>query len=502
MSRVMFAWIGGHDFDAARGVGEGLGPIAGAAIAEHFHEIALLNNYGPDRDVDGYVEWLKGKCQSDILVTPVTLSSPIDFGAIYVAAKAHVEKILKASRQKSTPVFHLSPGTPAMSAAWIILAKGPFPGAELIQTSVMRGLEQVEMPFNIFTEFIPDLARGADSRLVQLSEGFPPESPAFEAIVHQCADMKDIVSRARLAARRDVPVLIEGETGTGKELFARAIHNESPRVAGSFVAVNCGAIPRDLFESEFFGHKKGAFTGAHRDHAGYFEQANGGTLFLDEIGEMPLDAQVKILRVLNDGMLRRLGDGQERSIDVRIIGATNRSLLSEIAVGRFREDLFYRLAVIVLGLPPLRERHGDLSLLLDAILGQVNKKLSDGPDYSHKKFSVNARNIMIRHGWPGNAREMFNTIMRICVWCQGKTIKEEDVRQALLPSPQKQNADMLQKPLGEGFKLQELQAFLSSHYIQRALKESGGNKSKAATLLGLKNYQTLNNWIEKYGLDC
>jgi len=496
VAKILFAWIGGHDFDAATGTGNGLGPIANAATQDQFHKIYLLNNYGPERDVDGYLQWLCEKCESDIKITPVKLTSPIDFGAIYVAAKAHIESTLKANKQKNSITFHLSPGTPAMAAAWIMLAKGPFPEAELIQTSTNHGLEKVEMPFNIFTEFIPDAAKGADRQLIQLSEGLPPDSPAFETIVHQCDEMKKIIAQARLSARRDVPILIEGETGTGKELFARAIHTESPRATKPFIAVNCGAIPQELFESEFFGHKKGAFTGASQDHTGYFEQANGGTLFLDEIGEMPLNGQVKILRTLNDGILRRLGDTQEKSIDVRIIGATNRNLSTEVAEARFREDLFYRLAVIILKLPPLRERRGDLSPLLDTILGQVNEKLSNGPDYKHKKFSIKAKNIMVKHSWPGNAREMFNTIMRICVWCQSKTINEEDINQALLPSPQKQNDDILSQPLGEGFNLQEILNFISSHYIQRALKETGDVKKKAAALLGFKNYQTLDNWIK------
>ena len=501
MSKILFAWIGGHDFDAATGRAEGLGPIAGAATADVFDHIVLLNNYGPERDTAGYQQWLAEKCSSKISIYPVKLPSPIDFSAIYVAAKAHIDKTLKADRQKSTPVFHLSPGTPTMAAVWIMLAKGPYPEALLIQTSLKLGLEYVQMPFNIFTEFIPDIAKGADNRLIQLSGGLTPDSPAFEEIVHQCNEMKALIAQARLAAKRDVPVLIEGETGTGKELFARAIHKESSRASEPFVAVNCGAIPQGLFESEFFGHKKGSFTGANQDHPGYFEQAHKGTLFLDEIGEMPLEAQVKILRVLNDGSVRRLGDHQERSVDFRIVGATNRNLINEVASARFREDLFYRLAVIMLRLPPLRQRQGDLSLLLDAILQQVNAKLANEPDYKNKNFSASAKNLMINYPWPGNAREMFNTIMRICVWCQGAMIQAEDVQQALLPGTSQVKDDILKKPLGGDFKVQEILDITSSHYVRRALKEAGGNKSKAAKLLGLPNYQTLSNWMTRLRID-
>jgi len=501
MSKIMFAWIGGHDFDAATGKEKGLGAIASAASTGNYPEIYLLNNYGPERDAEGYLKWLRGHCQSEIKLIMIPELTPIDFSAIYVVAKDHVGNVLKSYHQKVTPVFHLSPGTPAMASVWIMLAKGPFPEAELIQTAPGRGPEVVEMPFNIFTEFIPDVAKGADKQLIHLSEGLPPESPAFDEIIHKCSAMKTVVAQARLGAKRDVPVLIEGETGTGKELFARAIYNESPRSGKPFISVNCGTIPPDLFESQFFGHVSGAFTDAKKDHKGYFEQANGGILFLDEIGEMPLASQVKLLRVLNDGKLTRLGDKQEREVDVRIIGATNRNLMTEISEGRFREDLFYRLAVIVLKLPPLKERHGDLSLLLDEILKQVNKKLSSGKDYKQKKFSINAKNLMVSHDWPGNAREMFNTIMRICVWCQGKTINEEDVRQALLPPFKKKGDTILNRPLGEDFKLSEIHDFIDKHYIEMALQESGGVLKKASDLLGAGSYQNLINRMKKLGIE-
>lgn len=502
VNKVLFAWVGMNDLRAAReNRSEELGPIARAVTELSFCHVVLLNNYGKDENVPAYLDWLRTKCEAPIELVQAKLPSPIDFAAIYVAAKGQVEKILQSNRVQMTPVFHLSPGTPAMAAVWIMLAKGPFAEAELIQSSRERGVEAVNMPFNIFTEFIPDVSKGTDRRLLQISERRFPAETEFGNIVHRCPAMQTLVAQARLVARRNVPVLLEGETGTGKELFARAIHKESSRASGAFVAVNCGAIPQELFEAEFFGYQKGAFTGAVKDHTGYFEQANGGTLFLDELGELPLNDQVKILRVLNDGMVRRLNDQTERKVDVRVIGATNRDLIKEVATGHFRADLFYRLAVAVLKLPPLREREGDLNLLLEKMLEQVNEMLAKEPGYEHKKFSINAKNLMIRHDWPGNVRELHNTIMRICVWCQGEVIQEEDVYRALLPTASQDRDDILRKPLGDGFKLQEIQDFITSTYIHRALREAGGNKSKAAKLLGLANYQTLTNWMTKLGIE-
>ncbi len=388
-----------------------------------------------------------------------------------------------------------------MASAWILLGKGRFAGAEFWQTSREKGVERANIPFDIATEFAPSLARAVDERLLQLSAALPPEAPEFDEIIHRCTEMKNVITLARMIATRNVPVLIEGETGTGKELLARAIHKSSPRTDGPFVAVNCGAIPKDLFEAEFFGHKKGAFTGADSDRKGYFESAHGGTLFLDEIGELPLDAQVKILRVLQEGRVRRVGESKEQPADVRIVSATNRTLVEEVAADRFRADLFYRLAVAILKLPPLRVRQGDIGLLVDKILDQVNSALNSGLGYKDKKISNKAKNLILRHGWPGNIRELQNTITRICATSLKNTIDEDDVRHAILPSTSKTKDDILTQPLGDGFNIQKLQAFLSSHYIRRALDESAGSKSKAATLLGLKNYQTLTNWAKKYDVE-
>ena len=310
--------------------------------------------------------------------------------------------------------------------------------------------------------------------------------------------MQRLIAKARLAAPRSVPVLIEGESGTGKELLARAIHKASPRCVKPFVAVNCGAIPPELVESEFFGHKKGSFTGAVNDRSGYFETANGGTLFLDEIGELPLAAQVKILRVLQEGEVTRVGDTKVTKIDVRVVAATNRSLLTEVAEHRFRADLFYRLAVAVLHIPPLRERHGDISLLIDHFLEHDDNEPAGS---KHKKISSSARNLLLSHPWPGNVRELLNTLRRATVWTTGSTIQTEDVREALFIVDSQPAEHILNRSISEGFSIQDVISEVARHYLARAMEETGENKSKAAKKLGLPNYQTLTNWLVKYGLE-
>jgi transcriptional regulator with GAF, ATPase, and Fis domain len=233
---------------------------------------------------------------------------------------------------------------------------------------------------------------------------------------------------------------------------------------------------------------------------GYFEVADGGTLFLDELGELPGRAQVKLLRVLQEGEVVHLGATKPLKVDVRIIAATNRTLTDEIAAGRFREDLFYRIAVAVLKIPPLRERTGDLGLLIDHSLQQVNHESSPDPSHKQKKLSAGAKNLLLSYSWPGNVRELLNTLRRAAIWSEGTTITADDAQEALLPTGPGVPKALLGRPLGDGFNLQDLLNELARHYLARAMDEAHGNKSRATELLGLPSYQTLTNWLSRYGV--
>jgi DNA-binding NtrC family response regulator len=496
---ILVAWLGHTDLRASDGVPEaGLGPIAQAVVSRDFDEVVLLSDHADD-STSRYVEWIKRQGARAVVVAAVLLSGPTEFGEIYREAIQVIERVRKVHGPDVRLSFHLSPGTPAMAAVWIILAKTRFP-AELIESSREHGVRTASVPFDISADFIPDLLRRPDEALERLSAGLPPEAPEFSSIVHRSSVMRRVIARARLVAPRSVPVLIEGESGTGKELLARAIHHASPRREGPFVAVNCGAIPSELVESELFGHEKGAFTGADRLHVGYFEAANGGTLFLDEVGELPLKAQVTLLRVLQEGEVVRIGATKPITISVRIIAATNRPLITEIREGRFREDLFYRLAAAALQLPALCDRPGDVSLLIDRILAQVNEESAGEPGYQKKVLSAGARNVLLSHPWPGNVRELLNTLRRAAIWSSGQSITAEDVRDALLPATGASTGDLLNRPLGEGLKLPEILTTVARHYLSRAIEEAGGNKTKAAELVGLPSYQTFTNWMKRYGV--
>jgi DNA-binding NtrC family response regulator len=498
---LLAAWIGQHDLDAARrNDSADSGPIARALEERAFPHVLLLSNY-PAAKVAAYLDWLAVRSPAKIHHTPVSLASPMDFGGIYRAAVGELDRLLARFKTRPSLTFHISPGTPAMAAVWIILAKTRY-AAELIQSSKQHGVETASVPFELSAELLPDLLREADRRLAETTAGGFEAPAEFSAIIHRSAVMQSLIAYARRAALRSVPVLIEGESGTGKELLARAIAQASPRRDRPFKVVNCGAIPADLVEAELFGHEKGAFTGAASARDGYFLAADGGTLFLDEIGELPPAAQVKLLRVLQEGQVTRLGSHTPQPVDVRIIAATNRDLMAEAAAGRFREDLFYRLAVVVLKVPPLRERQGDLGRLIDHLLDRIHAACAGEPGWKRKKLSPSARNLLLQHAWPGNVRELENTLYRAAIWSESDTITGDDVRQCLFSFNRRGSADgLLDQPVEAGVDLPGMMARLARHYLERGLAATNRNKSQTAKLLGLPSYQTLSNWMEKYGVE-
>ncbi len=500
MAKILVSWIGGNDLTAYRQREEHhevIGPLLATLSANQFTKVHLLYNY-PKKQVAPYIQWLTKEVPTTAVQAKYCkLSSPIHFGDIHQAADSLLNEISNKHPSDSLNIL-LTPGTPAMQAVWILLGKTRYP-AIFYQSSIEQGVQQVEIPFDIAAEFLPEMAARGGRRIANLAAGAVPTNAAFDDILTKNPQMEQLKSQATVMALREVPVLIYGETGTGKELFATAIHNASKRRDKPFIPINCGAIPDDLIDSVLFGHVKGAFTGATTDKTGYFEAADEGTLFLDEFGELPLSAQVRLLRVVQSGELSPVGSTKTRNVDVRIVAATNRNLIEDIAEGRFREDLFYRVAVGVLHLPPLRERRGDLGLLADALLKQINQEASGQPGYEHKNLSVKAKNIIHGHPWRGNIRELYSTLLRASLWSQGNKITESDIEAALFKTPG-HAASILNRDFNKEFNIQTLIDELVRHYIGRALEQTGGNRTKAAGLLGLSNYQTLNNWMKKHGV--
>ena len=336
----------------------------------------------------------------------------------------------------------------------------------------------------------PD-ARAAESP-AEASEDDAERSRILDRMIGRSDAMKQVRRTITKLARSQAPVMISGESGTGKELAARLIHDLGPRSEGPFVAVNCGAIPSELMESEFFGHVKGSFTGADADKEGLFQAANGGTLFLDEVADLPLNMQVKLLRVIQEKQVRRIGDKKETPIDVRILSASHKPLKPMVEAGDFRSDLYFRLNVIELEMPPLSDRRADIPPLVDHFLEVIAEQWGE----EKRKLDESAKNALLKHGFSGNVRELFNILQRAVTLCDGDTITEDDLQ--LDRSSVDESDDM---PADPGDKnLDDYMESIEKRILDKTLKEAKYNKTEAARRLGI-TFRSFRYKLDKYGIE-
>ena len=338
-------------------------------------------------------------------------------------------------------------------------------------------------------KIIPIVSRAMDAVAAEQKKqakksNIPSVSFCFDNIIGRSPMLADVISQARKVAATDVSVLINGETGTGKEVFARAIHGASHRSDGAFLALNCSAFSRELLESELFGYKAGAFTGAIKDKKGLLEEANHGTVFLDEIGEMALELQSKLLRVLETGEFVKVGDTKTTRVDVRILSATNRNLKEEIANGRFREDLYFRLSVFRILLPPLRQRREDILLLAQHFIGLYARQIGR----TAPSLSTEAKNIFLAYQWPGNVREMMNAIEHGLIVCDSEITPGDLPIDMLTRETSSESNDSL-----------DLKSVERNHIV-KVLKFTNGNKTETARLLKI-GLTTLYRKIEEFGIN-
>jgi DNA-binding NtrC family response regulator len=320
----------------------------------------------------------------------------------------------------------------------------------------------------------------------------------FREIIGISRPMQEVFRVMAKVAQVDATLLVYGESGTGKELVAKAVHRRSQRGEGPFIAVNCGAIPQTLIESEFFGHERGAFTDARETRPGSFERASGGTLFLDEIAELPLDAQAKLLRALQEGQITRLGGRRPIEVDVRVLAATHRDLEAMVREGRFREDLFWRINVVSLTLPPLRKREQDLPLLIDHLLDRISREL--GVEVG--TIQEPARRLLLEYDWPGNVRELENVLTRALVLCEGDELTAADlparIRRDALGPGEAEMGDLEDLDLAEA--VRQASERVERAMIRTHLETHDGNRTATAESLGISR-KTLFNKMRQYDLD-
>ncbi|GAB6177794.1 sigma-54 dependent transcriptional regulator [Desulfobaculum senezii] len=379
-----------------------------------------------------------------------------------------------------------------------------------IEATKLGAFDYVLKPFDI-PDILTLIEQGLDAGRFMRSRvdvDAAPESEASDALVGRSPAMQDVYKSIGRVSPTDATVLVRGESGTGKELVARSVYQHSLRTEKPFIVINCVAIPETLLESELFGYEKGAFTGAVSRRVGKIEQADGGTIFLDEIGDMPLSIQAKLLRLLEERSVERLGGGAARPVDVRIIAATNRDLEQAVSEGRFREDLYYRLKVVTLLLPPLRERGDDAVLLAEHFLGKYARRMGK----PSPGFTDGARQVVRSHNWPGNVRELSNAVQKAMIFSRECPVTQENMQHAVFgertlrpargDSMDDVAARWMRRRLASSETdraFEEIQDHFGAIAVTEALKLTGGNRAQAAKLLGMSR-PTLLSRIERYGI--
>jgi DNA-binding NtrC family response regulator len=406
--------------------------------------------------------------------------------ALKVIEKAEVGVLVAAIEMEPFDGMELLDRVVRQSPQTLVVLTAGFPTTGQIIEATQRGAHDVLRKESLAFELRPVVESALQTREERRSaDQSPAELPKHDGRVKMIGisrALQEVFKLVGRVARSDAPVLIAGESGTGKELVAKAVHEYSPRRQREMITINCGAIPENLLESELFGHEKGSFTGAIARRAGRFEQADGGTLFLDEIGDMPLAIQVKLLRVLQDGSFSRVGSNETITTDVRIIAATHKNLAEEVAAGRFREDLYYRLNVVEIRIPPLRERREDIPLLAEYFLQRITRKNG----MARIRLSAEAINTLQSHHWPGNVRELENTMARACALATSNILLPSDIPLASAPgkSPAQLGA-ALDQVLNLAPADEDLFEWLKRELAGRMVDRADGDLKAASTALNL-----------------
>lgn len=492
--KVLYVWIGTSDLDAPNKA-DRKGPIADFLInlaGDEISHVALFFDcdQGGEQPGNAYLGWLNDQIRlasksAVVDLLPQYKGDPTSFNWVYDAMREAVEGY-EAKEKLAERHYLVGPGTPTMAACTLVFSRLVAYAGTLWQTDRKspQGFRRLELPFDLALQDAPDPAsrrRGGD----------PLETRPQEIIVAS-PSMKHARRLTERAAQSRHSVLILGSTGSGKEVLARYLYeNSHSRLKGALISVNCAAFPDNLIEAELFGYKRGAYTGAAKDTPGKFEAAQNGMLFLDEIGELPLFAQSKLLRVLQERKVVRIGEHQEREINCRIVAATHRNLWQAVVDGRFRADLYYRLAELIIELPDLAQRSEDLGQMIDRFWQRVVK---ENPGFPGKSLTDAARQRLLAHPWPGNVRELLATLSRVAFLAEARLVSAADVELALAKSgdkhtktirPQDEATGVQPLPETEVGSLKEMERRFKRQLVERALAKAGGNRTKAAHQLGI-----------------
>src|SRR6056297_1553726 len=562
---ILVSWIGDNDLKSLR-EGRLTGPVNSilkSRFSKSFDEVCLLYNNFRKAQSEDLIGYFKKEYDFNFTEKFVSLTDPTDYEEIYENVVEILDDLEREFKQKINYHFHVSPGTNQMASIWLLLSETRY-DATLYKSYKKDNdvyVKKVNIPFEINAEFIKRAENKADEDLIdrweenldlekkdyafkdeeeinqklQNREQFlkekrdeeekvpieekivlnkniasellsPPQRipEEFSEIKSASRVMDDVKRKAAKMGAHNIPVLILGESGTGKELFARAIHDISKRKGEVYKVFNCSTIDKSLANATLFGWSQGAFTGAKKEDPGLFRECHKGTLFLDEIADLDITIQTKLLRAIENGEIQRVGDRKNFKVDVRIVAATNKNIMKMVSKGEFREDLFHRLNVGILKMPPLRNREDDIRFLSKYFLEASNEKFSevqDVYDYERKSISDEAKKFIKDYTWPGNVRELKNTIQRACLWGENKIISKEDIESATVNIPDSEDKLLTDLGVNGSIDIENILKEIRKKYIKEALKFSGGNITKASEMLGYNNYQTLNNHIEKLGIE-
>ncbi len=494
--RALVTFTGFHDPYSLGLVGEEqqAGPIISLVKARAFDHVVLISTSNTQKNTSKTETALRSiNPDLGISIIDASLNDPTDYAEILHELRTKVRPALEALGTEIDLSVAVASGTPQMHAAWLLMVASGEMTARILHIRPPRFVtadkplvSEVDLSSREFPE-----VRSVKLLDLESTDTAPDPGNAIRSlgIIGDHPELKNALDIAATLAPSEVPILISGETGTGKELVARFVHLASGRPADRFVAINCAAIPKDLVESILFGHRKGAFTGATSNQEGKFAQADGGTLFLDELGELPLDTQAKLLRVLQEGQIEPIGTGKPRNVDVRLVAATNVNLTRAIKQGKFREDLYYRLNVGEIHLPALRDRRSDIPKLALAVLDRVNTSLKQP-----KRLTTAALQRLQAYDWPGNIRDLANVIERSARLSRSMVLDADDL---ILNEPVGQADPLAALPEpAEGFSLDEFLTSARKQLIMRALEISQGNQSEAARLLGVTP-QAVHKFVQK-----
>ncbi len=494
---ILLSWLGTRDIDNM--LQDKFAAIAAVAVKSEkpFDKIVILANQREEvwSEFENFIQKrlaFAGRPTADVAVKQAHIESPIDYPSI---ARETEKWVGKLSDEADRLTINLTSGTPAMTVLSVLVGKGKS-NVHFIQVSPDNELIAADIPLDFGREYIRSAAKNQASGAV----ANPKLANAFSSITALSSEMQQVITKAKRVAASEVPALILGETGTGKEEMAKAIHKASLRVDKPMKTVNCGALAPTLIESTLFGHKKGAFTGADNNHPGLFEQADGGTLFLDEVGELSLDVQVKLLRAIQQGEVTPLGSTETKTVDVRVIAATHQNLQRLVSEGKFREDLFYRLAVGIITVPSLKQRLADIPAIVAHLTEQINKAGAKHPAYVSKEISEDGIKFICEQPWPGNIRELWSTLNRAFLWSDSPVVNRHDLSQVMLTRPAASDDVSISLTFNDKIDIVQLTDNFQKKYVEAALKASGNVKKHATQMLGLKDHQTLTNWMKRLGI--